>query len=235
MFVTDEGHIATSTSLIADAEYILAWTEDGQRWKADVVASDSVSDVAIVHIDSSAWPAVSLATNIPWNGQQALALDHEDRSISLGEITSVSSPLVEIDQPAALPGSAIVDDTGAVIAMVTADDTNRHAIPSWMLEQVVVDLIAYGSTTHVWLGAVVADTVSGDMVSVEQVVAGSPAALAGVREGDLIDSFNGDPVFDAASLHRRVQAAEPGAEAVLSVTRNASRRLIVATLVELPS
>ena len=234
LFVTDDGYIATSAGLIDNAEYVLAWTEDGQRWKAEVIASDPASDVAVVHIDSADWPAAALGSGAMWNGQDAHALNHDDLSISVGEITSVSAPLVEIDQPAALPGSAIFDDSGAVIAMVTADGTNRHATPAWMLEQVAIDLITSGSTTHVWLGLVVGNVATGDMVTVEQVAAGSPAAQAGLRTGDLIDSFNGTPVSSAASLHREVQHAEPGDEAVLTVTRNASRRLIIATLGVLP-
>lgn len=232
LFITDDGYIATSAGLIENAEYVLAWTDDGQRWKAEVVALDPISDVAVVHIDSDDWPAASLGVGDPWDGQQALALDHDDRTISIGEVTSVSAPLVEIDQPAALPGSAIVDGGGEVIAMVTADGTNRHATPAWMIEQVAVDLIATGATVHVWLGLAVEDHPSGDMVVVDSVLDGSPAQEAGLRPGDLIDSVNGHAIDDAASLYRHIQNSEPGDEAVLTVTRNASRRIVVTTLIE---
>jgi S1-C subfamily serine protease len=72
------------------------------------------------------------------------------------------------------------------------------------------------------------------MVVIEEVVIDSPATQAKLRPGDLIDSFNGNPVPNAASLYRQVQNSEPGADAVLTVTRNGSRRLIIATLAELP-
>lgn len=234
LFVTDDGHIATSAGLIESADYVLAWTEDGQRWKAHIIATDAVSDIAVIQIDSADWPGVSLGSAELWNGQYALALDHEEDSISIGEVTAVSAPLLEIDQPAAVPGSAIVDDTGAVIAMVVADGTNNHATPAWMLEQVAVDLISSGTTTHVWLGIGVSSSPGGDMVVIEEVLTDSPATQARLRRGDLIDSFNGNPVPNAASLHRQVQNSEPGADAVLTVTRDGSRRLIIATLAELP-
>lgn len=234
LFVTDDGHIATSAGLIESADYVLAWTEDGQRWKAHIIATDAVSDIAVIQIDSADWPGVSLGSAELWNGQYALALDHEEDSISIGEVTAVSAPLLEIDQPAAVPGSAIVDDTGAVIAMVVADGTNNHATPAWMLEQVAVDLISSGTTTHVWLGVGVSSSPGGDMVVIEEVLTDSPATQARLHRGDLIDSFNGNPVPNAASLHRQVQNSEPGADAVLTVTRDGSRRLIIATLAELP-
>ncbi len=235
LFVTDDGHIATSAGLIDNADYVLVWTDDDQRWKAHVVATDPVSDIAVIQIDSEDWPAAGLGDSTGlWDGQFALVLDHEADSISLGEVTGVTAPFVEIDQPAALPGSGVVDDTGAVIAMVNSDGTNRHATPGWMLEQVVVDLISAGSTTHLWLGVIVTNTPDGDMVMVSDVLADSPASEAGLRAGDLIDSINNKPVVDAASLHRLVQDSEPGSEAVIAVTRNNSRSLIVATFAELP-
>jgi serine protease Do len=235
MFVTDDGHIATSAGLIESAEYVLAWTDDGQRWKAHLIASDPVSDVAVIQIESDGWPAVSLGNGDDLrDGQYALALNHDENTISVGEVTSVSSPLLVIDQAAAVPGSAIVDDTGAVIAMITDDGTNSHGTRAWMLEQVAVDLIASGDTSHNWLGLVVSDEPGANIVVVDQVTNDSPAARAGLRVGDLIDSFDGNPIVDAASLHRQVQRADPGDDAVLTVTRNNHRNIIIATLALAP-
>ena len=234
MFVTDNGHIVTSAGLIDSAEYVLAWTEDGQRWKAHLVATDPVSDIAVIQIESIDWPSVSLDAGADLrDGQYALALDHDHDSIAIGEVISVTSPLLEVEQSVAVPGSAIIDDSGAVIAMIIGNGTNRHGARAWMLEQVTVDLITSGRAAHNWLGLVVSREAAKDMVVVTSVVEGSPAARAGLRNGDLIDSFDGDPIVDAASLHRQLQNAEPGEDAVLTVTRDGSRRTIVATVTEL--
>ncbi len=234
MFVTDNGHIVTSAGLIDSAEYVLAWTEDGQRWKAHLVATDPVSDIAVIQIESVDWPSVSLDVGADLrDGQYALALDHDHDSIAIGEVISVTSPLLEVEQSAAVPGSAIIDDTGAVIAMIIGNGTNRHGARAWMLEQVTVDLITSGRAAHNWLGLAVNREAAKDMVVVTSVAEGSPAARAGLRTGDLIDSFDGDPIVDAASLHRRLQHAEPGEDAALTVTRDGSRRIILATVTEL--
>jgi len=237
LFVTDEGHVATSAGLIDNADYVLVWTEDGQRWKANVIASDAVSDVAVIQIDSSDWPSVALGSGADlWSGQDALTLDHNSHQVQLGEVVSIEGAWVGIDSPTALPGSAVVDENGAVIAMVTNDGTNSHATPAWMLEQVAVDLISAGWTTHTWLGIVVDTPADADseMIRVNEVVLNSPAHFAGLRANDLIDSLNGDPVDDSATLHRMVQELAPGEDAVLTVTRNGSRRIIVATLAAVP-
>lgn len=234
-FVTDDGHIATSAGLLEGAEYVLAWTEDGQRWKATVIATDPVSDIAVIHIDSHDWPSASLGgAVVVRTGQYALALDHHDDAISVGEVTAVGGPHVTVHQPAAMPGSAIVDDTGTVIAMVTSDHSNNAATPAWILEQVTNDLLSSGRTTHTWLGVVVETTASAtDMVQVAAVAPGSPADVAQIQPGDLIDSFNGDPTPDAASLYRAVQSTRPGDNVELSVTRDGSQHIIVATIAEI--
>jgi len=236
LFVTDDGHIATSAGLIANADSILVWTEDGQRWKAHLVAADPISDIAILQIDSGDWPAVPLGTGSDLRqGQFALALDHDSRAIVFGEITGITGNNVIVEHPAAVPGTAILDDTGDVIAMVISDGTNTRATPAWMLEQVTVDLITFGSTTHTWLGVLVeSDPDNDDMVVVGDVVVDSPAHEAGLQPGDLIDSVNGFSTPDAVTLQRQVKALEPGDEAVLTVTRNGSRRIIIAMLSEQP-
>lgn len=235
LFVTDDGHIATSAGLVGNADYVLAWTQDGQRWRANVIAIDPISDIAVIHIDSEQWPSVSLSSTTPLRtGQYAFALDHDENTISVGEVVSVGGSTVTVDQPAAMPGSAIVDDTGAVIAMVTSDLSQTAATPAWILEQVAVDLIASGETTHMWLGVLLEEHASAEALQVAGVIAGSPADEAGLNPGDIINSMNGQDTSDAATLHQLIQASEPGDEAVLSVTRDGNGRIIIATLEELP-
>src|SRR5207253_450937 len=48
-------------------------------------------------------------------------------------------------------------------------------------------------------------------VRVEDVVAGSPAAQAGLRVGDLIVGWNGETLASPEDLMRRVEACPPGA------------------------
>jgi serine protease Do len=235
MFVTDQGHIATSAGLINGADYVLVWTEDDRRWEARVVATDEFSDVAVLQIQSTEWPAASLGSDARlWSGQYALAIDHAAKNVRIGQVTAVDPSRVRVDQPVALPGSAIVDDSGAVIAMVNADGSNSSATPSWMVEQVALDLIVHGSAVHTWLGLTAENSPDGLMAVVVDVVPDSPAAAAGLRPGDLIDTIDGELVSDAPTLWRYVQQAEPGDSAALTLTRNNSRRLVVVTVGELP-
>ena len=51
-----------------------------------------------------------------------------------------------------------------------------------------------------------------------------PAAAAGLKDGDVITSVNGEPVADPHELARKIAALGPKKAAELAVFRNGSRR-----------
>ncbi|HEU4453257.1 MAG TPA: PDZ domain-containing protein, partial [Longimicrobium sp.] len=56
-------------------------------------------------------------------------------------------------------------------------------------------------------------------IIVARVVAGSPAARAGVRVGDIITRIDDTPVTQGGDLRRALRALQPGGSAVLTVRR----------------
>jgi serine protease Do len=54
---------------------------------------------------------------------------------------------------------------------------------------------------------------------VAAVMPGSAAARAGIRQGDVITSFNGEPVVDGNTLRNRVASTVPGTEVNLTLVR----------------
>jgi len=61
--------------------------------------------------------------------------------------------------------------------------------------------------------------VEGGGAEVTRVIKGHPADSAGVQVGDVILSFNGDPVADAADLYERITVTRPGEDRPVSVLR----------------
>jgi serine protease Do len=57
-----------------------------------------------------------------------------------------------------------------------------------------------------------------------------PAAKAGVKVGDVVLEYNGQPVQDSAQLQRLVRETVPGHDAKLSVWRNGAAQAITATI-----
>jgi serine protease Do len=69
---------------------------------------------------------------------------------------------------------------------------------------------------------------------VADVQADSPAERAGIKEGDVIVSVNGEALDDARSLARRIGSMAPGASVRLAVIRNGQEETFTLRLGELP-
>jgi serine protease Do len=68
---------------------------------------------------------------------------------------------------------------------------------------------------------------------VAEVVPRSPAAAAGISEGDVITAFQDAPIQSANELTRRVAGTPPGTTVTLRVARRGGERAITATLARL--
>ena len=116
------------------------------------------------------------------------------------------------------------------------------AIPVNMAKHVMEDLRTKGKVTRSMLGVSV-QPVTPDMAAslglkdasgiiVSGVTADSAAAHAGLKQGDVIKSFNGKPVHDTNALRNRVAAAGPGSSADLVIVRDGAERHVTAKLDE---
>jgi len=72
-------------------------------------------------------------------------------------------------------------------------------------------------------------------VAVEKVTENSPAATAGIQNGDVIVRFNGDEVTSARKLTRLVSEVAPDHQVTLTVLRGGREQEITATLGKRPS
>jgi serine protease Do len=70
---------------------------------------------------------------------------------------------------------------------------------------------------------------------VSAVTEGSAAQRAGLKRGDVIESFNGQAVHDTNTLRNRVAECGPGSKADLLIVRDGSERHVTATLDEVDS
>lgn len=71
-------------------------------------------------------------------------------------------------------------------------------------------------------------------VVIVEVLAGTPAEQAGMRNGDIVVAFNGRPVVDTRLLQRLIAAAPIGEETSLIVLRPDGREPLPVRLVEMP-
>ena len=138
-------------------------------------------------------------------------------------------------------GGALVNTKGELVGInsqiLSSNDGNigiGFAIPSNMAKNVMEQLRTKGKVTRSQLGVTV-QGVTSDMaeslglkstggVIVSGVEAGSAAERAGVKRGDVIESFNGVAVHDINSLRNRVAEAGAGSTAELVIVRDGSEK-----------
>src|SRR5947208_812816 len=108
------------------------------------------------------------------------------------------------------------------------------AVPSNVAKAVVAQLQSGGKVSRGWLGVQIQEVtpaiaaslgLSGERGALVGVVTpGSPRAQAGLKQGDVVLSFNGSEVKQLRDLPRLVAAAAPGPAASLTVWGNVQSR-----------
>ncbi|MEO7660069.1 MAG: PDZ domain-containing protein [Pyrinomonadaceae bacterium] len=72
-------------------------------------------------------------------------------------------------------------------------------------------------------------------VAIEEVLENSPAAAAGMRDGDVIVRFNGEPVTSSRKLTRLVSEVAPDHQVKLTILRGGSEQEVTATVGKRPA
>jgi serine protease Do len=142
-------------------------------------------------------------------------------------------------------GGPLFNQTGQVVGIDTAIFSPSggsvgigFAIPSNVAKTIVAQLREHGKVTRGWLGvqmqpltpalAKAAGMSNHDGVLVNMVTDGSPAAHAGVEQGDVITGFAGKPIKTTRDLAMAVADTQSGKSAEMTVWRdNRSRSLQV--------
>ena len=139
-------------------------------------------------------------------------------------------------------GGPLLDLEGRVIGVNSqiesesgGNDGIGFAVPSDTVARIAADLIADGEVEHAYLGVATGDTSSGDGASIAEVRPGTPAAAAGLREGDVVTEIDGEAVADADELRTLIDARQPGDSVELTIVRDGEEQTIEVELASRPS
>ncbi|OFE14976.1 peptidase S1 [Humibacillus sp. DSM 29435] len=114
------------------------------------------------------------------------------------------------------------------------------AIPVKEAKVIADQLIKSGKAEHAFLGVSSRDTVITDGsakragAQIVSVASGTPAAKAGLKNGDVITAVNGEPVDSATALVGQVRELAAGDQAKLTVFRDGAKQTISVTLAVKP-
>lgn len=145
-------------------------------------------------------------------------------------------------------GGALVDVSGSVIGIPSSIASMSSgssgagsiglgfAIPSNEAKRIADELISTGKASHAWLGVSLtdgsgtADGATRNGAQLAQIVPGTPAAEAGLQQGEIVVKVDGETVTSAESLTAQIRERAPGDKVTLSVIRGGAVQDVSVTL-----
>src|SRR6478735_3066110 len=248
--ISTDSHLLTSAHVVAGADRAEVAFSDGSVLAARVVGSDPLSDLAVLRADGSTPPPVPLGDASKLRvGQLVVALGNPmgmAGSVTAGIVSALGRSLPTqsgrvvdevIQTDASLnPGSSggvLADSAGRMIGVNTAvaGVGLGLAVPiNVTTQEIIRTLMTTGRVRRAWLGVAGAQiTLSPELAArvgsrtgmqVASVVAGSPAASAGARRGDIVISVDNVHVTSPTGLQRLMVEHAIGRRIELTVWRN---------------
>jgi len=249
-----KGHILTNAHVVDGAKSITVRFQSGKTAKATLVGIDAGTDIAVikVDVDASLLHPLTLGSSASVQpGEEVIAIGSPfglagtmtsgivsavDRTIQAPNNYSISGA-IQTDAPInhGNSGGPLLDASGDVIgvnAQIESDsggnDGVGFAIPIDAVKSVASTIVAGGKVQHAYVGVRIQDVEGGAKIT--QIVAGAPAAKAGLKVGDVITSFDGKPVSSADDLTAAVFQAKPGEKVSVTITRNGNTQHLSLTL-----
>lgn len=261
--IGDDGAIVTNAHVVRGATTVRIALVDGRTFGAEVVGVDPATDLALLQLEVDA-DLVSAELRVEPKAQvgewvlavgNPLGLGHAVTAgivSGRGREASIATYEDFIQTDAAInPGNSggpLVDLDGRVVGINTAvADTRRgsqgigFAIPAYMVADVVDQLRESGRVRRGYLGVELRELerlvgrADRGVVVVAKAEIGAPARSAGVREGDVIVSFEGERVESLKELMEAIAEVPPGREIRLGVQRGESSETIRVEVGERPA
>ena len=248
--LTSDGYLLTSAHVVEGAERADAVFADGSETLADVVGRDPLSDLAVLLARGATPAPVALGDAAGLRvGQLVVALGNPlglSGSVTAGIVSALGRSLPTragrvvdevIQTDAALnpgnSGGVLADSAGRMVGVNTAvaGIGVGLAVPiNASTQEIIATLISGGRVRRAWLGLVGAPTPLPPPlvarlgrrtgVQVSQVVPASPAALAGLRRGDVVVAIGGESIATTTQIQRLMVAGAIGRQVEITVWRN---------------
>ncbi|MDZ7827224.1 MAG: trypsin-like peptidase domain-containing protein [Gammaproteobacteria bacterium] len=244
--VRSDGIILTNRHVIADADEIRVGLADGREARAEVLGTDSETDLAVLKIDLPTPDVVEPAAGDGLAvGDVVLAIGNPfgiGQTVSQGIVSAMGrhglmeanpfEDFIQTDAPInpGNSGGALVDSDGRLVGLNTLIFSRSggyqgisFAIPARLAFEVLEDIIRKGEVIRGWLGIEVSVPDSSDEAGglpVSRVAANGPGAAAGLRRGDLIIAVDEAPVGSAREMAQRIAMLEPGERVRLGILRD---------------
>jgi len=230
--ITSDGYLLTSAHVVAGSRSAEATFADGTTVAADIVGRDELSDLAVLKARGRAPAPVTMGRAEDLQvGQLVVAIGNPlglAGSVTAGIVSGLGRSLPTksgrvvdevIQTDAALnpgnSGGVLADGRGRMVGVNTAvaGVGLGLAVPiNASTHKIIAALMSTGRVRRAWLGiagahipvppAAAAKLGTTQGLQIASVVAGSPAAEAGLRRGDIVVSVDGKNVVTATAIQQ---------------------------------
>ncbi|MFI2490461.1 S1C family serine protease [Promicromonospora kroppenstedtii] len=248
--IPGERLLLTSAHVVEGDGEVRAAFSDGSEVAARVVGRDPLSDLAVLRADDVVPPALTLGDAATLRvGQLVVALGNPRGlagSVTAGIVSALGRSLPTgagriidevVQTDAALnpgnSGGALADTAGRLVGVNTAvaGIGLGLAVPVNATTRAIIDtLVRDGRVRRAWLGIAGAQVVLPEPVAervgsrtgmrVAEVIARSPADLAGIRRGDILVAIDGATVVTTTAVQRLMVGDAIGRRTEVTVWRN---------------
>ncbi len=260
-----EGYLLTSAHVVDGADRAEAAFSDGSEVTADVVGRDPLSDLAVLKARDAVPRPVPLGdASVLRVGQLVVALGNPlglAGSVTAGIVSALGRSLPTasgrvidevIQTDAALnpgnSGGVLADSAGRMVGVNTAvaGIGLGLAVPiNATTLEIIATLRTAGRVRRAWLGIagaqirllpeLAARIGSPTGLQVADVVAGSPAATAGLRPGDVVVELDRERVVTTTAVQKLMVESAIGRRIEITVWRNGALVDVIVEPLELPS
>ena len=264
-FISEDGLIVTNNHVVEDAGEVQVMLEDGRTLDAEVIGTDSRTDLALLRVEGDDFTYVRLAPAQPRIGEWVVAIGNPfglGGTVTAGIVSQQGRDIqpgpfdefIQID--AAInrgnSGGPTFNARGEVIGVNTAIFSPSggsvgiaFAVPSTIVQDVIADLMESGTVARGWLGvniqSLTDDLAEGigrdgtDGAIIVSAAPNSPADNAGLRSGDTVLEVNGETVAGPTELAGIISGYDPGETVEVLIWRDGRERVIDVELGTLPS
>jgi serine protease Do len=248
-FITADGYAVRCNHDVKGSASVEIRTDEGDIYKARVIGTDAVSDLAVIKVDGRRdFVHVKFADQPPQVGDWIIAFGNPfglGGTVTAGivsawgrDVSDSYQDLLQIDAPInkGNSGGPTFDITGNVVGINTIilSPTGgsigiAFAIPSHKAKLIAEQLKERGAVTRTWLGIQfesvlpeIADSLElaePAGILIADVHPAGPAAKAGIAAGDLVDSVNGEAIKNAHDFSRTIDATPPDSIVILGVRK----------------
>jgi putative serine protease PepD len=250
--VDGSGIVLTSADVVGNLPDVAVTFADGTALTGTSLGTDPVTNLAVVDLPGDGYTAARMLGPTALRRDDAVlcaGVDDDGFRTIAGTITAPRAPLRTDDgttldgliqiEPASVTsperlGCAVVDGSGAVLAVTTSHDSLwYYATPIEVARKVANDVLGTGTARHAWIGILSGDTDDEPGVELADVDPDGPAADE-LRPGDVIVEVEGTPVPNMSTLVAVLQTHSPDDEIAVLYQRDGRADRVTLELAPLP-